>query len=847
MTLKVLTALVLLGSQAFSQEGSMGTSYAFSGACSSQGSWTQSALAATQNLRKVTLQLKNDPNCKALGTSVQAAIGNLESQIKTASDTPGRASRMAQIPQEIGALRDFATSSPEMRSKVLKLMMDRSIEGATLSAQVPVPSKDEVVANSLVDFGARLKRSTSTGLSMLNQVVDAIPQLDECLTSDAQAALGSYLSMAVQVTSSFASSGSDSNGSQLAMTVSKLTNLIRERKYAKVLRKLNQQEFMASMACLMEVTSESFCQARDGMNLFKSGMASLNLNTISKSTASEKNPFAGYYILNTHVPNITRWLQKLQIGVDPKLPTDALFQNKILDEINDYNKGVKSLLGLYNTSLLTIKSLPTLEGKQNAVLSLVNMIYGQMLGNEDNSTSEKTNFFITGKTYTKIPFLLMEIPIPDQVSGKVMPMMRYNDWLQYNMASIPAFQDPEALAEKIGHNMKSIIAEANLSSIQYFNKWFIVDKMALATESMVDINYTVRDSLKAIDDYLKILQGRVVSLNGEMSILPIIVDTRVRLKKILDQYNKIQELGRNFNKKSYAQMSAEEIQKIPQAYEDLINTVYDQFMVMLARSGFIANRMTTFVYQDYIMLIQNKVNFSDYQGELFTALGMGALDRMIQNMGGNPANVQTDLNLALRINKGNIEALELLLKDNVISTISELKMTADGKYGEASALTRNSLERLVMDYAHENGRKTWSRPFTPLNVFMVAPQEFPLMMAYMFKHSDRYRFSPSEVNELAPQSEYSDVSGVYAQLCVQSLAFVDQRPLLDLCQGAVLTSPMTKNPDFSINYNTRLVSHMSDKGKTLQLRTSLNHSDRICAFRDFNRKNMVLYMSMGKK
>ena len=332
-----------------------------------------------------------------------------------------------------------------------------------------------------------------------------------------------------------------------------------------------------------------------------------------------------------------------------------------------------------------------------------------------------------------------------------------------------------------------------------------------------------------------------------MSILPIIVDTRVRLKKILDQYNKIQELGRNFNRKNYAQMSAEEIQKIPQAYEDLINTVYDQFMVMLARSGFIANRMTTFVYQDYIMLIQNKVNFSDYQGELFTALGMGALDRMIQNMGGNPANVQTDLNLALRINKGNIEALELLLKDNVISTIAELKMTADGKYGEASALTRNSLERLVMDYAHENGRKTWSRPFTPLNVFMVAPQEFPLMMAYMFKHSDRYRFSPSEVNELAPQSEYSDVSGVYAQLCVQSLAFVDQRPLLDLCQGAVLTSPMTKNPDFSINYNTRLVSHMSDKGKTLQLRTSLNHSDRICAFRDFNRKNMVLYMSMGKK
>lgn len=845
----ILITLVMTSLQAFSQENPMGSSYAFSGACSSQGSWTQSALASTQNLRKVTLQLKDDANCKALGTSVQAAIGDLESQIKTASDTPRRASRLAQIPQEIGALRDFATGSSEMRSKVLGLMMDRSMEGATLSAQVPPPSREEVTSNSMIDFGARLKRSTTVGLSMLNQVVDAIPQLDQCLTGDGQAALGSYLSMAVQVASSFASGGGDTNGSQLALTISKITNLVRERKYTKVLRKLNQQEFMSSMACLMEVTSESFCQARDGMNLFKTGMASLNLQNsknISNQTVSEKNPFAGYYILNTHVPNITRWLQKLQIGVDPKLPTDALFQNKILDEVNDYNKGVKSLLGLYNTSLLTIKSLPTLEGKQNAVVALVNAIYDQMVNGGSNRGGDRTNFFITGKTYTKIPFLLMEIPIPDQVSGKVMPMMNYSDWLQYNMANIPALQDPETLAEKIGRNMKSIIAEANLSSIEYFNKWFIVDKMALATESMVDINYSVRDSLKAIDDYLKILQSRVVSLNGEISTIPMIVDTRVRLKKILDQYDRIQSLGREFNGKNYGRMSDEELQKIPQAYEELINTVYDQFMVMLARSGFVANRLTTFVYQDYIMLIRNKVNFTDYQRELFTALGMGALERMIQNLGGNPANVQSDLNMALRINKGNIEALEMLLKDNVIATISELKLTADGKYGNASALTRDSLNRLMKDYAHEKGRPYFDIPQTPLSLYLPIPQEFPLLMAYLFQHSDRYRFSSPHMSEIGPQTEYNDVSGVYAQLCVQSLAFFDQKPLIDLCQRAVLTSPMTNDPDYSVGYLTRLNSHMNDKDKTPQTRVSLNHSERICAFRDFNRKNMVLYMAMGK-
>ncbi|MBO9668475.1 MAG: hypothetical protein J7501_16885, partial [Bdellovibrio sp.] len=242
-----LLLIAALATTAHAQESGLGSAYSFGGACASQGVWTQSALSATQNLRQITLQLKDDANCKALGNSIQAAVLNIEKTVKGASDTSARASRLSQLPQELNALRSFLTSAPDMKQQILRTMMNKSIESATLSAQVDqeTTAQSGQIASDIGDFGTRLQRSTKTGLSLLNQVVDTVPQLDQCLTGDGQAALGGFISAAVQVASSFASSGQDMTGSQMATTVSKLTNLVRERKYSKVLRKLNQQEFMS--------------------------------------------------------------------------------------------------------------------------------------------------------------------------------------------------------------------------------------------------------------------------------------------------------------------------------------------------------------------------------------------------------------------------------------------------------------------------------------------------------------------------------------------------------------------------------------------------------------------------
>lgn len=822
---------LLITSPSWGQDSALNTPYSFGGSCASQGAWTTNALSATQNLRRITLKLKNDANCTSLKANLETALTNLESTIQTTSDSDNKTARLSQIPAELSALRSFAANSPEEKQNILKLMMDRSVEGATLSAQV---SQNDIGTNTnMMDFGSRVSRSTGMGVQILNQVVDDLPQLNECLMGDGAQALGAYLNATVKIAASFSSSGQNSIGSQLATTVSKLTNFARNQKFSKILRKLNQQEFLTSMSCLMELTSASYCEARDGMSLFKSGMKNLKFKAAKNNVNTATNPYTGYYILNTHVPNITKWMQKIQVGVDPKLPTDANFQNNINQEVTDFYKSVKTLLGNYNSKVITVKTLPTLEQKQNAVLNLLVSVSDRMLAGEGDS--EHVNFFAMAMTSYKIPFFLIGMNnVPDQVSGKAMPQLSYRQWLQSNLSSIPAFKDPIALAETIRSNMSILVRSANIAAIEYFNRWYIVDKSALVNESLTDVNYTVKDSLNAIQEYLNLAKQRIITYKGDTSAIPIILDTQVRIKKILNAYAEIENLGLKWKNFKGLNIDPKEIQASAEMYEKLINIVYEQFNVMNSKSGFLANRMVNFVYKDYVMLIKNSVDFTPYQQDLFNAEGMGAFDRMLQLYNGNPANIQTDLNMALKINGGNLEALEMLLKDSMTGTIAELKMVSEGNASSSSEVFFSSIKRMFKDMKRDDqGHRVKAALWGP-----IRPQ------VYWFQHSDRYPLTSSTGSASSPDSEFSDAAAVKAQLCIQALAFNDQNSLMDLCHETVLKSPIEGSVDHDFSYDEILTNHLEDPTLSVQMQRALNHSDRVCAFRDYNRKTMVLYMGI---
>ena len=119
---------------------------------------------------------------------------------------------------------------------------------------------------------------------------------------------------------------------------------------------------MNSMSCLMEITSESYCSARDGSMLYQEMNKQMRQDALEKLKSARagqdpSSPLAGYYILTQQLPMITNWLQKVQIGVDPKLLTDAGQQTKTLDKVNMFFTSVKRLQGLYNENVTFIRSL----------------------------------------------------------------------------------------------------------------------------------------------------------------------------------------------------------------------------------------------------------------------------------------------------------------------------------------------------------------------------------------------------------------------------------------------------------------------------------------------------------
>lgn len=838
----IVSVLAILGQTASAQDSSQ---YSFGGACSSQGVWTQAALTATQNLRKVTLRLKDDANCKTLGTNIQASLDALEQNMKSSSDTPDRSKRLSQLPAEISSLRMASENNPDIKDQAMKLMMDRSVEQATLSAQV--------AGDQQSDFGTRLQTSARNGMQIVNQIIDTMPQMDQCLIGDGSQILGSYVSSLVKLAAAFGSSGQDVTGGQLATTISKLTTMQRERRFTKILRQLNQQEFKASISCLMELTTESYCQARDSMKLFKKAMADVKMHEVPNHENQAGDPFVGYYILNTHVPNVTKWIQKIQVGVDPKLPTDAIFQNGIQQDVVNFFKSIKTLQAAYNSKVAYIKALPK-DQQANAALKLLVEVTQQMTQDVDGSNM---NFFTQAHLPMEIPFLLLNLPVPDEVSGKKYPQVNYYNWYQGHIADVQAFKDTDAVLNTMWTNMNGMIHDASLSAIQYYNRWYIVDKSALVNEAMVDVNYTVKDSLIAIQKYLEYAKQRVTMYHADPSLIPTMIDTQVRIQKILDICNEIEALGKKYTGLKTLNLTQDQITEISAAYERLVNVVYDQFIVMQTRSSFLANRMVTFVYQDYVLLLKNKVNFTPYEQALFYSQGMAAFDRMIQIYNGNPANVQTDLNMALNVNNNNIQALDMLLKDSVIRTLADLRnqqtvedRTANGGIQAAGLeVVTNSYTRLredqVMSQAYIAPQK-YDKAEKLAKMFYSVYGTLTASAKFWLAHADRYPLW-ADASVVTPQSEFSDAENLRAQLCVQGLAFTDQNGLYELCRGAVLKSPIVNaGPQYNIAYDQRLTLHIGEKGLKPKAQLEQNHSDRICAFRDYNRMNMVKFMGVGK-
>ena len=668
------------------------------------------------------------------------------------------------------------------------------------------------------------------------------------------------LAASVKLLTSFAASGQDQTGTGLATAISKLTNVMREERFAGVLRQLNQADFLASMSCLVEMSSENYCTTRDSKLLFDEMMK--QLQTRPRNEEAHKlgvsHPLAGYYILTQNLPMISNWIQRIQIGVDPKLPTDATFQNKVFDEVNNFYKKMKVIQGSFSMDVQAMRVIPELSSRKNAARLIVQKLNSIL--NEDAFSQMGAdglrNFFTLNGSSKQIPFMLMGIDMPDVVKGIGYQMQDPMSWLEANYSTLPAFSDPEALIATVDTNLNKMIEAAKINAREYYNKWFIVDKISLVNESLLGTNYTVKESFQLTSDYLAQVESRLISNNGERSIIASIQDTRTKIKHVMDAYADLEKLSASLSSGGET-LSVDDRNRIASANLAIIAAVYDEFEVLLGKSGWFSNRIVKFVYADYLLMLKKQNNLDSNLDDLFYATGLSLFDQIVASAGGNPAKVQNDFSLALRLNKMNLDAVEDLVGGYFAATTASLKDAARAGSDPKSAVRGGRTNATVWDRAYREGSADIPGDDTPKWIrvtrgfFSAMTESIKNLPTHVPLWSHATATSPQyvvESNKVAVDDEFGSARRMYEQFCIQSLAFGHVRTFFAMCKNTVLKSPFADNFLSNLSEAQRKELSVSYNDKLLEARENpqLNASKRICAFRDYNRKNLVMYLTSGQ-
>lgn len=840
---KLIAILILFPNMAFAGI------YSFGGSCGSQGAWTEAALQQTVRIQQAINAIKDDPNCKGL-EAILPAIQTGAAAIRPPEGTGAEADRMESLPSEMHALRTEADNS----SSPLKMQA-----GSALASRVAESAGLDLASASvrglllrLPQLAARSKETMNMGAQMLEQVTSILPRYDACLLghSDQGTAI---LGAVVKMTASFAASG-EGVTQRLGNSIGHLLRMFQERKFTMALRKLSENEFWSSMSCLLETSTQAYCTAQDAQRLLKAGVQELSPLPKADGNIDYGNPLVGYFILANHLPNVSRWLQKVQFGVPPKTTADAQFKIDAVEAVNMLVKLNWRIEGIYNEGLLTLSRIPDTATKKNTLFRLIGKLVNNLgAGNTESGPDAgnvSENFYAMVKSPIYIPFYLIGLPdIPLECrprpdgSGVV---ATWDQWMPANGDYVSAFKDPDELARTIGIRLKALLEEAQDRASVYYQQRIIVDPANLVVESLNGQNISVFKSLETISNYLARLEQKILDprYNADSAIIANIRDTQDKIKTVLETFEEARLL-RNRTASTPAER-AKLAKEVRATYEKIVHTAYDQFNVLLQRDGFITSRLTELVRYDYALQIRSRIGFNKYESDLLQESGRNLIDLMSKVHGVNPTDTSNDLAQAQVINKRNIEAFETAFGPVMVPVIEELSLIAQGKKLSRWYLNWTMLKRLKDDtyndgYAYED-RPGWMTFWSVLGFTGAGAGPVAPMLYRRYLYPERYPWRAGTGNPMVftgSDTEEGDFKRLRDKLCIQTLAF-ERRALFakdGLCKGVTLESVYKNAPqNFPLNMSY-------DAYTTAELAQAPVKGGSICAFRDFGRRNLVYWLT----
>ncbi len=801
------------------------------GTCSSQGAWTSRALEQSRLILTTAEQLKNDPDCKALSEAITKVDAKaLYESLSDQGSADGPGAKYETLPADLLALRTVLTQNPNntsLNARLSPLLASSTIDLAINNASLLGP----LGAKELAGIRTRMKRTRGMGEALLSAVFTALPQNSQCLQKSKNMDSGlAILTGAIRMMAAFSSS-SETSGHNLAALMGQFNNFIREMKYAKIINELNVAQFWTEMSCLVETTQQSYCGARDALQLLDyqakeaQVLAELREN-LAKGRVSKDSAIEGYLLLSREVVNVTQWLTKVQAGIEAKTENDANFKNDIWGTVTGLIQNINLLQGRYNENLVLYRGLNSIEGKQQNLRNLI-----RTLSRTASTQGGKVNFFTQAIPDDMVPFYLIgRNQLPDEVLGKNgMPLDPFR-YLQ-DSAKAGEFSNPDALMATVLERLSSLSDLALREGSKYFAQNMTVDHLNLVDDTFTG-SVSVYDSFKSIRTYITRLAGKYAKSKGDGQRLTLsMADTVARLDRVLKKFDELEKMAKAYNLKlndgtiklsDIGSLSREDQDKVRAQHKDLISAVYDELNLLLQKDAFISQRLSTYVRFDLNQRMRTKEDMSPYVQYLLVASGKNLMNRMQELQSFNAAENEADLSEAQRINRVNLDQMEELFAGDVWTYINKLSQETGNTY--------------VKRYT--------DNPFRPMYKFIT---DYHNVTWQQLSHL------PGYTSQRTNQDEDGALAFLRAKICTQTLGFKSWIQFQEICRGAVLQSRMTANTprDLRLKFNYKDLVKEKNMGVWDKLKVQLGGSfpegkryQHVCTLRDFYRNNQVYWLTL---
>ncbi|HLE11689.1 MAG: hypothetical protein A2504_15675 [Bdellovibrionales bacterium RIFOXYD12_FULL_39_22] len=847
-----VATVALLAGRAIAMDFNLGYS------CRTNGNWTQSALDETSRLIKTIESIKDDPNCKGKGLETFAAqLQVAEAQFNKSLENGEDQKRESTAAQK-GYLNSLLNSGdPKMDKKALTELAAGVHIGSAIDNTVQVaPYLSNII--DLVGMKSNLKNAANDVVNLINSTMANYPSFSQCLVAapnQGLAMMSAMLKVSTNILTSGYADGSDKMGNILANLVS----FLREAKLAGVIKDLNQTELWASITCALESATQNYCSAKDNVKLLNWSINQLQKGVEGDAKKSDtvkirdNSLIAGYYALIRNVPSITNWLLKVQFGVEPKLSTEGTYKNLVWETVLSMTKAINNLIATYNEMKANIEGMEQPMTQKIATYKLIKTLQSIMNdalsgGGGGSYGATKMNFFLNSMPGELLPLYLIGYDIDNMppetkpnADGKI--PMNIDFWLENGGQYRPMFNDIPKLLSTIKTRLDRLIDQSLSQTSKFFVRKLIADKPNLVAGAFVynSLNTSVYESFHFVSGYLKNLLKKIEkSPYRDEQILPVIDDTIKKVDNVIELFDSA------LNRK----VVAEDNNSVQSQSEKIINAVYENFNVLIQRDSFFTNRMSTFVYYDYFLNILEEENYNDYEKQLMIISNNEMLQRIMQVSETEPALNREDFDNALAITIKNLNGLENIFRDNYFDYLQSTEDDAKGL-----SYTQRNLRTVKRALHTDIPSEFRGSPFVPIiaatNVLFTYDYRYELYWNNPFK--PKYQRGDNDHNSLERNKN---------RVCVQLLA--TQRPEIfsEFCKDAVITSPFYEAAEHKEKYeylNTKFSDYVTkaDERKWWMKATGAwapkkeeikndqkSYDDKICAYRDYLRKNQVYWLTL---